>query len=101
MGCIEINLLFELTVGAHNEITENLLSYHHTTQINTLDTVFKQKVVSGVLRTTPYLDNFETEDPCTGELRPGNQIRTIENQGVTVIKEKGNWLLVVSTILKV
>ena len=95
VGCIEINLLFEVTVGAHNEITENLLSYHHTTQIDKLDSKFKQKEVTGILRMTPIEDTTETADSCTGELRIGNQIRAIENQRVTVIKDKGDWLLVV------
>lgn len=95
VGCIEINLLFEVTVGAENKITEDLLSYHHNTLLKKLDSNFKQKVVTGILRTTPTEDNTETEDPCTGEQRLGNQIRTIENQMVTVINDKGDWLLVV------
>jgi len=97
VGCMEINLLFELTVGAENKITEDLLSYHHNTQMDNFDADFKQKIVTGILRTSPIEDNSETADPCTGEQRLGNQIRTIENQRVTVIKDEGDWLLVVYT----
>ncbi|MEO9894680.1 hypothetical protein [Aurantibacter sp.] len=95
VGCIEINLLFEVTIGANNEIVEDLLSYHHNTQITNLNPEFKQKEVTGMLRTTPVVDDSETKDPCTGEPRPGNQIRAIENQRVTVIKDQGDWSLVV------
>ncbi|WP_291871557.1 hypothetical protein [Maribacter sp.] len=95
VGCIEIILLFEVTVGVENKITEDLLSYHHNTLLKKLDYNFKQKVVTGILRATPIEDNTETEDPCTGEQRLGNQIRTIENQKITVIKDKGDWLMVV------
>ncbi len=95
VGCMEINLLYEVNVGANNEIKEDLLSYHHTTQLKKLDSKFKQKEVSGFLRMTPKEDNTETEDPCTGEQRPGNQIRAIEKQLVTVIKDGKRWSLVV------
>ena len=94
IGCMESNILFSLTIDAKNNLTEDRLSYHNKTQFNTLDTQFLSKETSGILRSTPEVDNTETKDPCTGAKIAGNQIKTINNHIVTVIKEGKEWSLV-------
>jgi len=95
IGCFNVNLLSEIVIKSDNTFIDNTIALHSDVRINTIDTTFKQKKISGILRTQPIIDNEEKKDPCTGDSLIGNQIRTIENKEVTVIKKQKDWLLVV------
>ena len=99
VGCIDIRLLFEVRIDTNNRVEEHLFSYHQQTQVQDLNRKFITKAVTGILRTTPVIDNSDTSDSCTGEIRKGNQIKTIENQSVVVIKEIDDWQMVIYTKL--
>ena len=99
VGCIDIQLLFEVKIGSRNRIGEHLFSYHHQTEVQDLNQVFITRTVTGILRTTPAIDDTDTPDTCTGEMRKGNQIRAIENESVVVIKETSNWQMIIYTQL--
>lgn len=95
IGCSPISILNKLIIHNDNSITESSISYHYKTIIENTDVIFEQKNVSGILRTQPVLDNKELNDPCTGGSVIGNQLRTIENKEITIIKKQKDWLLVV------
>ncbi|PKV51389.1 hypothetical protein ATE84_3474 [Aquimarina sp. MAR_2010_214] len=95
IGCDTNSVLMELSIHSDNTITESLISHHYKTAITSMDAIFEQKKISGILRTQPVLNNQEKKDPCTGDLKNGNQVRTIENKAVTVIKKQKDWLLVI------
>lgn len=95
IGCDTISLLIELVIDSDNTITDSLLFYYSDTTIEAVNTTFESKVISGILRTQPVIDNIEQADPCTGALKKGNQVRTIENKMVTIIKKQNDWSLVV------
>lgn len=94
-ACLETSMLIELIVHDDNSITENSIAYHNDTKIDNFDTKFEQQIISGILRTQPIIDDKEKISPCTGDLLVGNQVRTIENKVITVIKKQKDWLLVV------
>lgn len=94
IGCYNNIQLIEIMVNNDNYVTENLIAYHVDPKIKNLATVFKQKKLSGILRIQPILDNKIKIDPCTGESITGNQVRTIKNETVTIIKKQDNWFLV-------
>ncbi len=95
IGCLYRTMLSELIVNKDNSFIENLIGLHTDTKLTTLDTTLEQKTLSGILRTQPVIDDTNKTDPCSGDLKIGNQIGTIDNKEVTVIKTQNEWLLVV------
>ncbi len=95
IGCDYSSRLIELIVHNDNTITQSSIAYHYNTTIRGVNAVLKQKKISGILRTQPILDNKDKVDPCSGDLINGNQLKTIENKIVTIIKKQKNWLLVI------
>ncbi|WP_152538484.1 hypothetical protein [Aquimarina macrocephali] len=95
IGCDYSSQLIELIVHNDNTITQSSITYHYNTTIRDTNTVLKQKKISGILRTQPILDNKDKVDSCSGDLINGNQLKTIENKIVTIIKKQKNWLLVI------
>ncbi|QKX04077.1 hypothetical protein HN014_03860 [Aquimarina sp. TRL1] len=95
IGCYYKNRLSMLVVNSDNTITQKTIELYSETKISTISKTFEQRIISGVLRTQPVIDNKQKTDPCTGELKTGNQIRTIKNKTVTVIKTQNRWVLVV------
>ncbi len=95
VGCAANTVLSKLIVHNNNAITESTLAYHYETTIKDTDATFQQKKISGILRTQAILDDKKKKEPCTGKFKTGNQIRTIDNKTVTIIKKQKDWLLVV------
>ncbi|MDH7447580.1 hypothetical protein [Aquimarina sp. 2201CG14-23] len=95
IGCLNETSLSELAVNNDNTITENIIELHTDTKLTKLNTTFEQKTLSGILRTQPIIDDIKKKDPCTGDVKRGNQIRVIENKNVIVIKTQSDWCLVV------
>ncbi|WP_108870037.1 hypothetical protein [Aquimarina aquimarini] len=95
IGCFNIILLSELIMKSDNTfITENTITLHPDVKLNKLEKIFKQEILSGILRTQPIINDEKKKDPCTGDFITGNQIRTIKNKEVMVIKKQKEWLLV-------
>ncbi len=94
IGCFEKKIFSYVTIDTYNVMSTYKLWLHYETIINNLDSSFTQRKVTGILRTQPIVDNQHKEEICTREPRKGNQIDTLINQPVTVIKQQDNWLLV-------
>ena len=84
-----------LVVNSDYTITPKTIELYSQTKIGTISKPFEQRIISGVLRTQPVIDDKQKTDPCTGDLKTGNQIRTVKNKTVTVIKTQNRWVLVV------
>jgi hypothetical protein len=95
IGCFNNTQLMALTVHEDNTISENFIAYHDDTDIKDLDKALIKNSISGILRTQPIVDDTITIDPCTGDTVTGNQVRTIENDIVIILKKMENWLLVI------
>lgn len=95
IGCFDTTMVTALIVKNDTTISENILMIHTDTEVNNIHKTFEQKTISGILRTKPIVYNKKKTDPCTGDLKTGNQIRTIHNKEVTVIKSQNEWLQVV------
>lgn len=95
IGCFDITMLSELMIKRDNILIENTIALHSDTKIEKTNKTFEQKIISGIVRTQPSIDNKEKTDPCTGDVKTGNQIKTIENVEVTVIKKQNDWLFIV------
>ena len=95
VGCAANTALTKLIVHCDNTIAQSILFCHNETAIQNIDGTFEQKKISGILRSQPVLDDKKKTDPCTGDFKIGNQVRTIKNKTVTIIKKQKDWLLVV------
>ncbi len=95
IGCLNESMLSELLVKNDTVIVENILTLHVDTKLNKINKRIKRQRVSGVLRTQAVVDDTKKKDPCTGDVKIGNQLKTIEDKEVTVIKNQDEWLLVV------
>jgi len=95
IGCLNETSLSELAINNDNTIAENIIALHTDTKLTELNTTFEQKIVSGILRTQPIVDDIKKKDPCTGDLKKGNQLRVVESKDATVIKTKDDWCLLV------
>ena len=95
IGCFDITMLSELIIKRDNTFIENTIALYSDTKIEKINKIFEQKVISGIVRTQPRIDNKEKTDSCTGDVKTGNQIRTIKNKEVTVIKKQNEWLFIV------
>ncbi|WP_299435580.1 hypothetical protein [uncultured Aquimarina sp.] len=95
IGCLNETSLLELAINNDNTVAENIIALHTDTKLTKLNTTFEQKIVSGILRTQPIIDDIKKKDPCTGDLKKGNQLRVIESEDATVIKTKDDWCLLV------
>lgn len=95
IGCLNEATLSELMIKNDTVIVENILTLHVDTKLNNINKTLKRQRVSGVLRTQAVVDDTKKKDPCTGDVKIGNQLRTIEDKEVTVIKNQDEWLLVV------
>ncbi len=96
IGCLYTSTLFELSIKNDSSFTENIISIHSETELNEVNTIFEQKIISGILRTQAIEDDTKKTDPCTGDLKIGNQLRIMEKEQVTVIKKQNEWLLIVA-----
>lgn len=94
IGCFDITMLSTL-VMSNDKLTEKTIALSSETKIGVIDKTFEQRMISGILRTQAIVDDKKKTDPCTGDFKIGNQIRTIENKEVTIIKKQNEWLLVV------
>ncbi len=95
IGCLNETLLSELVVDNNNTVTEHIIALHTDTKLTKLNTTFEQKILSGILRTQPSIDDKKKTDPCTGDVKTGNQLSVIEHKDVIVIKTQNEWCLVV------
>ncbi|MBG6130348.1 hypothetical protein IWQ47_001569 [Aquimarina sp. EL_43] len=95
IGCFDMTMLSVLVINSDNILTENTIALYSDTKMGVINKTFEQKIISGTLRTQPVTDDKKKTDPCTGDLKTGNQIRVIENKAVTVIKKQNEWFLVI------
>ena len=95
IGCFPYVMLFELTMKNDNSFTQSTIGYHSDTEVKNVQRVTQKRQLSGILRTQPIVDDEKKKDPCTGDAIIGNQIRTLNNETVTILKKQDNWLLVV------
>ncbi|WP_109098210.1 hypothetical protein [Aquimarina sp. AU58] len=95
IGCFDMTMLSTLVINSDNTLVENTIALYSDTKMSTISKTFEQKIILGILRTQPVINDQKKTDPCTGDLKTGNQIRTIENKAVTVIKKQNEWFLVV------
>ncbi|MEW7280361.1 hypothetical protein ABW636_17355 [Aquimarina sp. 2201CG1-2-11] len=95
IGCFDMILLSELSIKKDNSIIENTVTLHSDTKISTINTVFEQKIISGILRSQPIIDDTKKKDSCTEDMKEGNQLQKIKSKEVTVIQNKNGWLQVV------
>ena len=91
--CDYYSSLIKVTINNTSAVEESTISFHDKTIITASDKLYS-KTISGILRSTPELDDVITKDPCTGEKVNGNVIGTVENEYVTVLNQEKNWLLV-------
>jgi len=85
--------LIEVSVNNKYEIQKNTISFNVETKIETQHKL-NFKTVSGILRSTPILENKVKKDVCSDDTIIGNQIETIKNKQAIVLNEKNDWLLV-------
>ena len=90
--CENYNHFMEVTIGADNTIEQKIIEYHVETEINV--SKFSEKWSSGILRTTPAVNDSLYQDPCFSVEKVGNQILTISKEKVTVFDSKQGWDLV-------
>lgn len=95
IGCLNETILSELVIKNDGAIAEKTLGLHLNTEIKGINKTFEQKIISGILRTEAIIDDTKKKDPCTGDVKTGNQMRIIKNKEVTIIKKQSDWLLVV------
>jgi len=95
IGCFDMNMLSELTVNSNNTIIDNTIGLYSELKMENINNTFEQNIISGILRTKPIVDDHKKTDPCSGDLKTGNQLQTIDNKEVTVIKNQNDWSLVV------
>ncbi|EZH73417.1 hypothetical protein ATO12_15875 [Aquimarina atlantica] len=95
IGCFDMTIVSTLVIDSDTTLTENTIALYSDTKMSTINKTLEQKIISGTLRTQPVIDDKKKIDPCTGDLKMGNQIRVIENKTVTVIKKQKEWFFVV------
>jgi len=91
--CDNFSNFINLSISDNNEINEKVITYHYETKVENFNEL-KLQLVSGILRTTPNIDNVILKDPCTEDKLKGNQILKIENQNVVILDTIPNWNLV-------
>jgi len=95
IGCFPYVMLFELTIKNDNSFTQSTIGYHSDTEVKNVTMIPEKQQLSGILRTQPLVDDEKKKDPCTGDAMIGNQIRTLNNETVAILKKQDNWLLVI------
>ncbi|WP_103070126.1 hypothetical protein [Aquimarina sediminis] len=95
IGCFDMMMLSTLVINSDNTLSENTIAHYSDTKMSTINKVLQQEIISGILRTRPVINDNKKIDPCTGDPKTGNQIRTIKNKEVVVIKTQKEWLLVI------
>ncbi|WKB82454.1 hypothetical protein QYR09_05335 [Cellulophaga lytica] len=91
--CSYYSSLVKITINNTSVVEESTISFHDKTVITLSDKLYT-KTVSGILRSTPVIDDVIKKDPCTGEEKNGNRIGIAENESAIVVNQENNWLLV-------
>lgn len=91
--CDYYSNLIEVSINNKSEIQKNTISFHFETKIETSNKLIS-KTLSGILRSSPKIEDSIKKDPCTDEKIIGNQFETIEKKSVIVLNEEKDWLLV-------
>jgi len=94
IGCFPYTMLFELIIKNDNSLMLSTIGHHSDTEVKDLKIKPMKQKLSGLLRTQPIIDNKEKKDSCTGDVMIGNQIRRLDNEEVTILKEQNDWFLV-------
>ena len=98
--CCDNNTDFiEISIYNTSEIKRDMISFDYKTKIKTFNKL-NSKIVSGILRKTPTVDNKLEKDPCTDATFIGNQIKTLNNISVVILNKKDNWSLVLVKLNK-
>ncbi|MCL5246623.1 hypothetical protein M4I21_12430 [Cellulophaga sp. 20_2_10] len=91
--CDYYSSLIKVSINNVSVVEESTISFHDKTIITASDKLYS-KTISGILRSTPELDDVITKDPCTGDEIVGNTIGSLENESAIVVNQEKNWLLV-------
>ncbi len=91
--CIRFSNLFIAQIGKDNTCQKQSITFHTDTELS-LGQTLPNKKMSGTIRTTPKVNNKPQKDECTNERRIGNKLITIKNEEITVLDQKGKWILV-------
>lgn len=91
--CEYYSNLIKVTINNTSAVKESTMSFHDKTTITASNKLYA-KTVSGILRSTPVVDDITKKDPCTAEEKTGNRIGIVENESAIVVNQEKNWLLV-------
>lgn len=91
--CEYYSSLIKVSINNLSVVEESTISFHDKTTITASDKLYA-KTVSGILRSTPVVDDVTKKDPCTAEEKTGNRIGIAENESAIVVNQENNWLLV-------
>jgi len=81
------------SINFDNRLVKRRIEYHSDTKISVFSEL-KEKQISGVLRSTPVVNDNLYQDPCVSQKIIGNQILEINDAKVVVLDCKKDWLLV-------
>ncbi|MDO6492876.1 MULTISPECIES: hypothetical protein [unclassified Cellulophaga] len=91
--CSYYSSLVKVTINNTSVVKESTISFYDKTVITASDKLYT-KAVSGILRSTPVIDDVIKKDPCTGEEIVGNTIGSLKNESAIVVNQEKEWLLV-------
>ena len=94
MGCDYYSDLIEVSIANNSKVTKQILSFHFDTNVELTNTLVYRSF-SGILRSSPVVDDTQRKDVCTGEAIIGNHIDKLTGQQVVVLSKKKDWLLVI------
>lgn len=92
--CCDCNSdLVEVTVGGDSRVEENWITFNGNTEI-AFDQIERVKI-TGVLRTSPEVNDIEFEDNCTDRSFKGNHLTYIQKEtNVIQLSKRGPWRLI-------
>lgn len=92
--CNYYSSLIEISIDTNSNVTKNVIKYFGTTQI-TLDKKIKEITVTGILRTSPEVNDSIKIDDCSDEVIHGNHLVQLSDQKKVIQLHKvGQWKLV-------
>lgn len=91
--CEYFNVFSEFRFDFLGNLHHDDVYIHYDTHL-VLDSTFYHKKLSGVLRSSPIVDDKEKVDPCSDSPLVGNQLLDVNNQLVEVLATRDDWYLV-------
>ena len=93
--CDNYNKLQKIAIRGSGVVDEHYVYYHFETNPHKSRQMSDQNL-SGMLRTSPFINDLKTKNPCTDEEITGNQLRKLDEENVVVLFSRNEWLLVMA-----